>query len=304
MLQLLTTFLLAMLLTMVATEGSAQCVAPFWVPPDEVAVRTALKKPFPIEFKKTPLSKVASVIESTFDINVELDTRALDGVGLSTDEPVTFTSRGVSLESSLRLLLSKFGIIYIIDAESLLITTPDSCEATVCQMCDITELLTAAETEKILLKYDPLHLQSEMQTLIQMIQNNIAVETWDDIGGPGSINGYNFGGRKLLFITNFRYVNTEIWQYLNGLCNKPAKPPATDQTPRVAAYPLNNAAAKEASDLVRIIQTMIASDTWGQENTAIDTAAGSIIVRQSPAVQAEISKLLNAMGVLSPNISR
>ena len=61
-------------------------------------------------------------------INILIDHRALDDVGMAGDVPVTFKLSDVSLHSGLNLLLRPLDLTWAICDEVLLITTPEEAE--------------------------------------------------------------------------------------------------------------------------------------------------------------------------------
>jgi Mg-chelatase subunit ChlD/uncharacterized membrane protein YgcG len=81
-----------------------------------------------LEFIETPLADVVEYLKDTHQIPIEIDNKALDDVGLSTDVPVTRNLSGVTLRSALRLMLRELELTYMIQDEVLLITTPEEAE--------------------------------------------------------------------------------------------------------------------------------------------------------------------------------
>jgi hypothetical protein len=82
-----------------------------------------------LEFIETPLSDVVEYLEDLHGIQIELDTRALDGVGIGSDTPITRNLKGVSLRAALRLMLKDLDLTYVVKDEVLQITTPEEAEA-------------------------------------------------------------------------------------------------------------------------------------------------------------------------------
>jgi hypothetical protein len=98
----------------------------------ERRIETALRNPLSsvgLDFTDAPLEEVVSFIQETYNIPVQLDTPALEEIGIGPDEPVTVNLHGISLRSALRLLLKQLQLTYIIRDEVLMITTPEEAEA-------------------------------------------------------------------------------------------------------------------------------------------------------------------------------
>ena len=58
-------------------------------------------------------------------IEIQMDSKALDDAGVRTDTPITKNLKGISLRSALRLTLREMDLTYVIKDEVLLITTPE-----------------------------------------------------------------------------------------------------------------------------------------------------------------------------------
>lgn len=93
--------------------------------PTERKILSELKKPTELDFVDTPLSEVVNYLKDRHQIEIQLDQRALQDVGVDTNTPITKSLRGISLRSALRLLLRELDLTYVIKDEVLLITTPE-----------------------------------------------------------------------------------------------------------------------------------------------------------------------------------
>ena len=96
--------------------------------PAEKKINDALKSPTQLEFIETPLQDVIDFLKDFHQIEIQIDQRALDDVGIGTDTPITRNLKGITLRSALRLLLRDLDLTYVIQDEVLLITTPEEAE--------------------------------------------------------------------------------------------------------------------------------------------------------------------------------
>jgi len=94
----------------------------------EKEIDDALKSPTQLEFIETQLQDVVDFLKDYHDIEIQIDERALQEVGIPTDTPITKNLKGVSLRSALRLMLRELDLTYVIQDEVLLITTPEEAE--------------------------------------------------------------------------------------------------------------------------------------------------------------------------------
>ncbi len=96
--------------------------------PAEKRILDALKSPTTLEFIETPMQDVVDYLKDLHGIEIQIDKKALDDIGLPTDMPITRNLRGITLRSALRLTLRELGLTYVIEDEVLLITTPEEAE--------------------------------------------------------------------------------------------------------------------------------------------------------------------------------
>ncbi len=96
--------------------------------PAEQRIAAALKQSTVLEFIDTPLSDVVATLKDYHGIEIRLDQRALEDVGIPPDTPITEELRGVSLRSALKEMLSLLDLTYVIRNEMLVITTPEEAE--------------------------------------------------------------------------------------------------------------------------------------------------------------------------------
>ena len=94
----------------------------------EKKIDEALDSPTQLEFIETPLQDVIDYLKDFHDIEIQIDKRALEGVGLGTDTPITKNLKGISLRSALKLLLREQDLTYVVQDEVLLITTQEEVE--------------------------------------------------------------------------------------------------------------------------------------------------------------------------------
>lgn len=96
--------------------------------PAEQKIQKELDEPTTIEFIDTPLEDVLNYLEDLHEIEIEIDQRALDDLGIDSGTPINRNLTGISLRSALRLILSDLDLTYIIDNEVLMITSVEEAE--------------------------------------------------------------------------------------------------------------------------------------------------------------------------------
>jgi hypothetical protein len=174
----------------------------------EQKILNALDEPTVLEFLDTPLSDVVDTLEDHHEIQILIDQRALDDVGVPSHSPITSQLSGVSLQSGLNLMLRELDLTWTIRDEVLLITTPEEAEMMlVTKVYDVGDLVTCQDKSgELWVDYD---------SLIEVITTTIGPETWEDVGGPGSIAPAPFRGADMLVVRQTYQIHQEIEQLLD-----------------------------------------------------------------------------------------
>jgi len=91
----------------------------------EQRINRELQENTELEFIETPLGEAFDFLKDMHKIEIQIDTGALEDVGIDIDTPITRNLKGISLRSALRLILRDLDLTYMIRDEVLLITTPE-----------------------------------------------------------------------------------------------------------------------------------------------------------------------------------
>ena len=146
-------------------------------------IEAALDATAEVDFQETPLSEVAAFLRETYKIPIIIDKRALDDVGLGSDTPVTISLRGISLRSLLRLMLRELDLTYVVRDQVLKITTPEEAEnELIKRVYAVADL--APERRPPLVVGTP---SQRYDTIVEVFTSIVAPNTWDEVGGAGSI---------------------------------------------------------------------------------------------------------------------
>jgi hypothetical protein len=76
-----------------------------------------------LDFNEDSLQFVADQIKALHKIEVSIDKKALEDLGLNEDQPITKSFRGIKLRSALNIMLSEFELAWVIENETLQITS-------------------------------------------------------------------------------------------------------------------------------------------------------------------------------------
>lgn len=136
------------------------------------SIREALRRPLAesLEFDAVTLNSAIDRLRDVTGVPFVIDTRSLEEAGLDpNDVPVTASVPPSSLRSALRVLLTPLDLTYTVRDGMLVIGTKE-----------------AAQSDLVVSIY-PLPARIASRSLIDLIQATVAADTWDVVGGMGSI---------------------------------------------------------------------------------------------------------------------
>jgi hypothetical protein len=171
------------------------------------AIHRKLKKKIDWNFKIAPLSEVAAVIQEDLNFPIQLDVRAMEEIGVTRDNPVTFSISGVSAKTGLKLLLHQLLLTTYIEDEVLMISTAEEADAHLYAVVyDVTDLvyfetatpasfsgwMSEQSTVPVQLGRNAPHCEpkTDFESLIDLITKTIRPSSWDEVGGNGSIQSF------------------------------------------------------------------------------------------------------------------
>lgn len=170
------------------------------------AVAKILLEPTRIEFIETPLKDIVEFLKGVHDVEITLDARALEDVGIGTDTPITMNVKGVKLSSGLSLMLKDSELVWTADKTGIGITTPEA----------------AANVELVAYSVNGLVQAGQADHLIEAVTSCVAPQSWHQVGGPGSIR---MGIRGTLDVRQCFGVHQQV-AHCWLICKKHASPSA------------------------------------------------------------------------------
>ncbi len=157
-----------------------------------------------------PLEDVAREMSEKNDLQIYIDRRALEEIGLSADQPVRLEAKNVTLESLLNLITRELDLTFIVEDELLKITTVEAAE-----MRPMIRVYWESENG---LQFD--------ESAANLIQTMIVPDSWSQLGGPGTISVMEADDQRqsaLVVSTSFA-VHREIERLLQTIQQGAAQP--------------------------------------------------------------------------------
>jgi hypothetical protein len=132
--------------------------------------------------------------------------KKIEDAGVQLDQPVTASGRNISLESFLKRTLSDLNLTIMVKNETLTITTIEDAQSPENMVTKVYPVADLVRTSDGQYDFDP---------LIDMITSTIEPDSWQDVGGPGSING--FDNTMSLVFSQRRDIHQQIEALLTTL---------------------------------------------------------------------------------------
>lgn len=176
----------------------------------EKAILAALEEKTVVDFIDEPLSGVVDHFKSTHKIEIQIDTRALDTVNLGTDTPITKRLDNIKLRSALNLILHDLDLTWIIADEVMVITTPEEAENhLITRVYDVGTLVTVQDPDG--------NRWQDFDSLIKAIVSTVEPDTWEDVGGLGTIAELEFRGAVVLIVRQTLDTHSQVEKLLEDL---------------------------------------------------------------------------------------
>jgi hypothetical protein len=181
---------------------------------DEQRLEDALTQRGSIDFAATPLHEVADILSRQCQAPIVVSVKHLEEAGVGADTPITKRLQGLPLESMLRHILDDLDLAHTVRDGAILITTPEDIESRLdSRIYPVLDLVTLPGTSgkdgSRTIAY------ADWDSLIEVITTTIHPDSWDEVGGPGSVKEMELAGA--LVVSQTRDVHREIAHLLASL---------------------------------------------------------------------------------------
>lgn len=159
-----------------------------------------------------PLSELADDLSRRMGVSIVLATSTLADAAITSDTPVTARISGVSYRSLLRLVLDELKLTWTFRNEVIVITTPEDAESMLeTRLYPVLDLVAATGTTPD----KALRGEHDYDTLIDTITTTVDPDSWDEVGGPGTIAEYP--GAGALVISQTAEIHEQVEKVLSAL---------------------------------------------------------------------------------------
>jgi hypothetical protein len=173
--------------------------------PTSQRFKNVLDAPFSASLVEIPLLEAIASIGDTTGLPIRVDSRALEEIGLSNDQPVSLSLKDVPLRSFLNLMLRELDLTYMTADSVLQITTIEAAEQNL-------------QNRIYWLEGTGLPI-GDFQSIIDLIQTSIVPDTWEALGGPSTISPVTqgYGNRPAILVSTVYPIHEQIAQLLEAL---------------------------------------------------------------------------------------
>ncbi len=173
----------------------------YWItsnPEDSEKIVRALDQKLTVGFNELQLDTAIAELSEQAGIEMIIDRRSMEELGLSPDTPVRIRLKDSSLRTILRLMLRNLDLTYRIHDELMEITTIEACEQNLANRVYFLEGTG--------------ELSRDVTGIAQVIQTIIAPATWEALGGPSTIApmAQSNGVRPAVIISTTADVHEQI----------------------------------------------------------------------------------------------
>ncbi|MCE9528582.1 MAG: hypothetical protein K8R36_21265 [Planctomycetales bacterium] len=175
-------------------------------------IEAALTERVSFTFSEEPLKDAIDAIQQRTGLPIVVATKKLEEAAIHLDSPVNLSMREVALESFFRHLLEEREMAILIRDEALVITTKDDARSNLTtRTYPVLDLVSYTVTSN----NGSRTTVTDYDSLIEVITTTLDPDSWDDVGGPGSIAEFVNAGA--LVTSQTRENHQRIATLLNSL---------------------------------------------------------------------------------------
>lgn len=297
MLRVATICLACLLFT--ADAWSQEKTKPFDTAQRLAKIEAALASEASLEFHETPLDVVLQHLSLRYEIPFTLDQSALDLLGLSSDQPISMEMKSVRLQDGLTLMLRDLDLDWMIWNGVIEVTSPEQAQSHLTTVVyDVSELYHRDPLDAGAVHYQP-SAYADVTGLISLITRTTEPESWEELGGPATIETWHNGEKDLLIIRQTWRMHQAIGGFLDKLKEHAPKnkPAAKEDAVSTKLYVVPQDSPIKAEELVKIVQLTLEDADW-REKRSITAVANVLVVKQTAAVQHRVERLLVSLNAV------
>ena len=236
-------------------------------------------------------------VEDEFEVPIVLNLAAMELDDIPASIELQAISSGGKLGESLRAILEPYRLAFSLVQGCVQITTLVDCDMELgTRLYPIVDLQGGTNPNRF-----------DFDTIINVITTTVAPETWEGVGGTGSI--YGFANRGCLVISQTTNIQNEVESFLsdyrrkiqsqNALKPKTTIPKDDDTVTHIYQIPgeKQSLAKMESSLIAELLRNEVEPDSWKHADVKLIPLPERLLIKQRHDVQQEIQKFLDELGL-------
>lgn len=293
-----------------------------------------------VDFKGLPLEDVTAFLAKSSEIPILLDKEALSVIGIEADQPIDIEAKDLSLRQTLNILSQQYDLSWYVVGGMIIVTSHEESERELeirlypvrdlvwhglnvsdgklrTQLWEISRSTSQDRSDSLgrtNLRANDLPQMPDFDNLIRSITSAVHPESWEELGGPGSIVNYPLC--DCLVVQQTREEHEAIAELLAEIR---AQQDPTDKTKlaqqivqlgletltvRYMPYQVTGTSSDfDREDFQAIgsqLRQLIEPDTWNDDVHFVLPTQGGLIVRHDRDTQEKIAKFLDQIGIGLP----
>ncbi|MBX9622690.1 MAG: hypothetical protein K2X82_02640, partial [Gemmataceae bacterium] len=259
--------------------------------PEELKIELNLDRRVAVEFDQTPLGEAVKVVAEKAGLPLTWDDRALEEEQVSRGKPVTESLNGYSARNALSILLDKAGLGWVVEYESVRVTTLKKAKGRL-----FTKVFSVADLVTPIPNY-AIPEYANFEKMLKQNALNTGAVSLAGMNAPGSMSpNAGLGGGTPLAGANLG-PNAPVGVGGRGASALEPNPTAA---PTVSAGGLASENPKKSEALVKLITGMIRPHSWdgphgGPGKVEYFDLGSALVVNQTADVIREVEDLLAAL---------
>lgn len=175
----------------------------------------------------TPITQIIEDLREQTATNILIDENSLRDIGLDTSIETHIVCEKITMRSALRHLLRPHGLIFVLQDEVILITTPDKAsEYIITRVYKLEDILIKCVDENGV----PCYSQADNKPIIDLITNTVDPKSWQVVGGVGTCEIFMTPRGPLLVVSQSPDVHEKVLHLLAILATH-GRPPEGQPRP-------------------------------------------------------------------------
>ncbi len=231
------------------------------------------------QFDQTPLGQVREAFQKSLGVNVALDARAIELIGLTLESPVALNLGDARAPTALDLICRELELAWHVRDGVLLITSPENAEQELeTRVYDVAAICPPLDADGNEVPFDA-------EACIELITSTIAPASWMGTGGYGGMLEYTAGAARGLVIPQSPRTHEQIAFLLSDLARikRVHELPAAGQQQPAADH-------SPSDDMTKVLAALDFKSDWKLDGqtleeflTSIEAATGIELVLDTNA---------------------